>query len=212
MPYQDEKKRVEFLKKWKQNNPEKVKEHSKTWKDKNKDKVMSSSMEYYWKHRERILLYQKRYARDPVNKAKTQKRHKAYRIKNKEIMSKKAKQYRLDNPKLFKAKSKERYQKNKEQFVKSNFQIVLRKIKRTSDYKKDKCCSECGYNEVTDILQFHHRDPKIKKSVVSKTRCQKTFDEEAKKCELLCPCCHFILHHKERTKANEIKKKKLGLI
>jgi hypothetical protein len=58
------------------------------------------------------------------------------------------------------------------------------------------CCKRCGYNKTPWAMEFHHRDPKLKKfSLGSNTvRClQKLFDE-SKKCILLCANCHREIH------------------
>lgn len=53
-------------------------------------------------------------------------------------------------------------------------------------------CSECGFNDEVNILHFHH----IKEKRIEVTRCKniKEAKIEAKKCILLCPNCHAILH------------------
>ena len=51
-------------------------------------------------------------------------------------------------------------------------------------------CSNCGYNQNIDILQFHHLGGKDKDVSLIQSY-QKRIDE-AKKCVLLCPNCHSI--------------------
>jgi hypothetical protein len=67
------------------------------------------------------------------------------------------------------------------------------------DYKKEKQCSICGYNENTDILVFHHRDPTKKEYKISKRNASnpEILKKEIEKCNLLCPNCHRELHWKE---------------
>jgi len=56
-------------------------------------------------------------------------------------------------------------------------------------------CLDCGYDEVVDILVFHHVDPSTKEfSVGSISGRHNMMREEAKKCILLCPNCHAIRH------------------
>lgn len=66
------------------------------------------------------------------------------------------------------------------------------------EYKKDKSCVICGWNEHPDILQFHHRDPKTKELKLSKGSVgnygKDKIIEEVNKCDLLCPNCHYWLH------------------
>jgi hypothetical protein len=66
--------------------------------------------------------------------------------------------------------------------------------------KKGKCCSFCGYNEHPEILQFHHKENKeIEIQEIIKHRYKhEEFEEETKKCILLCPNCHFLFHYQER--------------
>lgn len=74
---------------------------------------------------------------------------------------------------------------------------LIRFNKYVQDYKKDKCCSKCGYNKNTKILCFHHITQKNKLIDVSKIkRNYKQFNEEVKKCIILCPNCHMEKHIK----------------
>jgi hypothetical protein len=68
------------------------------------------------------------------------------------------------------------------------------------DYKKDKCCVNCGYKEHTEILQFHHnkRDKSFSVGSGIGNKKNETIKVEMDKCVLLCPNCHFLLHaHKK---------------
>lgn len=69
------------------------------------------------------------------------------------------------------------------------------------EYKSGKSCSHCGYNEYTEILQFHHLDPSLKTTGMSMggigNYSMKKLQEEIDKCILLCPNCHSWLHYKE---------------
>ena len=69
------------------------------------------------------------------------------------------------------------------------------------NYKKDKCCSKCGWKEHPEILNFHHIKKKHPYGNVSKLMNAgfplETLKKEIKKCILLCPNCHFWHHHKE---------------
>lgn len=65
----------------------------------------------------------------------------------------------------------------------------LKKIKAV-DYKGGKC-QECGYSKCIGALEFHHIDPSIKESNIS--RMYNTWDKiklELDKCVLLCNRCH----------------------
>jgi len=72
------------------------------------------------------------------------------------------------------------------------------------NYKKDKCCFICSWNEHTEILQFHHVNPKDKSRMinylVNHSSSLKTLREEIDKCILLCPNCHLWHTYKEQSK------------
>lgn len=82
----------------------------------------------------------------------------------------------------------------------------IRKKNRISEYilnyKKDKCCVFCGFNEHTEILNFHHTGEKefamaqARQRNASKERMEKEF----KKCILLCPNCHMWHHYNQNGK------------
>jgi hypothetical protein len=58
-------------------------------------------------------------------------------------------------------------------------------------------CIICGYDKCNAALQFHHRDPSLKKFNINNYTCSKawkTIKEETKKCDLLCANCHMELH------------------
>ncbi len=73
------------------------------------------------------------------------------------------------------------------------------------DFKKDKFCKICGWKKYTEILQFHHRDPKKKTVGVAHTisRSKEVMLKEMEKCILLCPNCHMWHHYKENTKVEK---------
>lgn len=102
--------------------------------------------------------------------------------------------YRKEHPELAKERTKRNliiYQKNR--------QFIL-------DYKKDKYCVDCGYDEHTEILQFHHLDEddkwhSIADSVTHLSR--ENMLKEMNKCILLCPNCHYWKHYLEHQKKRE---------
>lgn len=71
-------------------------------------------------------------------------------------------------------------------------------------FKSQKSCSHCGYNEHSEILQFHHIDPSNKEFDFSKGNIgnlsKNRLLKEIEKCILLCPNCHIWLHYKENAK------------
>lgn len=59
-------------------------------------------------------------------------------------------------------------------------------------------CISCGYDRCLGSLEFHHRDPSTKVFGISSTGLLRKWDtlvEEAKKCDLLCSCCHVEQHN-----------------
>jgi hypothetical protein len=57
-------------------------------------------------------------------------------------------------------------------------------------------CVKCGYKDCPDALDFHHKDPTKKTSMISRLLLG-SFEkalEEARKCILLCCRCHRELH------------------
>ena len=76
-----------------------------------------------------------------------------------------------------------------------------------NEYKLNKGCQECGYNESPYALEFHHRDRQIKTKNVSNFRKSSWTQldqivEEVKKCDILCSNCHKILTQKEINNAS----------
>ncbi len=59
-------------------------------------------------------------------------------------------------------------------------------------------CEGCGYNKVTNALDFHHRNPKTKLhnvgALLYDTKSWQLAIYEAKKCALLCSRCHREVH------------------
>ena len=59
-------------------------------------------------------------------------------------------------------------------------------------------CVYCGWNVHPEILQFHHRDPRVKDIAISKLkqcRTWETIQKEIDKCDLICPNCHMFKHY-----------------
>lgn len=64
-------------------------------------------------------------------------------------------------------------------------------------------CVRCGYDRCKAALEFHHRDPKEKRFLISGgayTRRWSDLEEELRKCDLLCSNCHRELHANEFNK------------
>ena len=95
--------------------------------------------------------------------------------------------------------SQKRYQKNNPN--NSTRKRMIRNREFIRNYKKDKKCEMCGYNKYPEILDFHHKNKKIKTATVSNLmKTLKSLDviqKEIDKCILVCPNCHRELHIKE---------------
>jgi hypothetical protein len=66
-------------------------------------------------------------------------------------------------------------------------------------WKKSIGCSKCGYNTCGGSLDFHHTNPEVKeRRIDAKAWIEKTklYEEELKKCVLLCKNCHHEEHEK----------------
>jgi hypothetical protein len=66
--------------------------------------------------------------------------------------------------------------------------------------KVEKGCLKCGFNTHHAALEFHHRDPEIKKFRLGDSRnySWKACVEEMAKCDVLCANCHAILEDEKR--------------
>lgn len=86
-----------------------------------------------------------------------------------------------------------------------NKRRCLYKKKIESYKKKVGKCKRCGWSENPEILQFHHRNKEDKKfgfsaGCLGNYSWDKVVLKEIKKCDLLCPNCHLLLHYKETRK------------
>lgn len=63
-----------------------------------------------------------------------------------------------------------------------------------NEYKLNKGCAKCGYNEHPAALQFNHIDPSQKAFNIGENKRKRleTVIEEIEKCEVLCANCHAI--------------------
>src|SRR3990167_2080506 len=166
MPYKTNKKKSEYMRKWRKTwSEEKKKEvatREKAWRGKNKDKVKAQKQRYYGRHSEEEKLRVHTYY------------HTRY------------KQMKKENPKRYYEMQK--VQNNK---ARVKWLTFLNKLRQ----EKGGECSRCSYREEIGILQFHHFNGlKDKDMDIASMRVQSRAIEEAKKCVLLCPNCHAIEH------------------
>lgn len=82
--------------------------------------------------------------------------------------------------------------------------------KKCLQYKKEFCCSTCGYDKNICALDFHHVDPSEKEFTISARKSNSINDslkKELDKCIVLCANCHRELHSLEEGyfKANDLR-------
>lgn len=71
--------------------------------------------------------------------------------------------------------------------------LALKHYDKIRDYI-EKCknnpCQDCGQSFPAYVMDFHHRNPDEKITVVGRTRSIKAAKNEIEKCDLLCANCH----------------------
>lgn len=92
---------------------------------------------------------------------------------------------------------KQHYENNKIDYLNRNNNRRIIRRKWLKDYLENKCCIKCG-ETAKECLDFHHIDPKSKKSQISKMlnefRSMKEILFEINKCVILCSNCHRKYH------------------
>jgi hypothetical protein len=84
-----------------------------------------------------------------------------------------------------------------------NREAVRKHRRRRADYvralKLERGCMRCGYARSAAALDFHHRDPSLKKFSISQaiTRPWDAVLSEIEKCDVICRNCHAELHEGE---------------
>lgn len=109
------------------------------------------------------------------------------------------------NPKRYKEYVRNYNLKNRKKLKEKRNKLRNRKRKYIHDYKSQKVCEICGEDDPI-VLAFHHINPNDKKYVmddlIRERTCFETFlkrfDEEVRKCKILCANCHLRIHYKER--------------
>lgn len=82
-----------------------------------------------------------------------------------------------------------------------------RKVKEMLVAEAGGCCALCGYSRYLGALEFHHRDPRLKRFHVSRDGVTLSLAEvraEAEKCVLLCSNCHAEVEGGVRTLGVEL--------
>jgi len=159
-----------------QNNKDKINAKSRAYREKNREKLNAYAKEYLKKNRGKILPQMREYGREHYkkNKERVDAHHREYYHKNREKIT---------------THNREYYQEMKQDFLLT--------------YKLGKCCASCGWKEHPEILQFHHKKGEKKGFTIGNLKLHKKISPEImgteiKKCILLCPNCHFLLHFKRK--------------
>ena len=86
---------------------------------------------------------------------------------------------------------------NKYEYVKRS----IDKRKRFVDGLKENPCERCGKSFHPCAMQWHHKDPSIKKFSIGRglyRQSMKAIKEEIRKCVLYCANCHAIVEYELR--------------
>jgi hypothetical protein len=141
---------------------------------------------------------------------KHKKMHLGYDTICKECNRAHARKWEIDNPEKYKLKCKRWYRAHIKEAMAQRKERYEELTRIRESFKEGKSCSICGYNKMPQILHFHHRDETNKKfdigNVANLGVSIEHLKEEIEKCDLLCPNCHYGLHH-EKNKENKEKNK-----
>ncbi len=70
------------------------------------------------------------------------------------------------------------------------------------NYKLERGCADCGYNEHFAGLEFDHIKPRLRGTVASQMgKSLRVILEEIERCEVVCGTCHQIRSWKRRQEA-----------
>lgn len=144
---------------------------------------------YYLKNRDRLLENSKNYKAQ--NSERIKENNKIYNKNNADSIKK----WNLEHRENRLATFKKHYQKHKFDRQENKVKAII--------YSGSKCV-KCGleYNSTNgSIFDFHHTDPSIKDTEVSKLLIHRSFNDKIKKeldkCILVCANCHRLIHNKE---------------
>ena len=89
----------------------------------------------------------------------------------------------------------------KASILRNNKLAIRRNVVLMRSIKAERGCA-CGEHD-PDVLQFHHRDPSLKKFNVAQpgTSSEARLLAEIEKCDVLCANCHLRHHAREKASA-----------
>lgn len=165
--------------------------HSLSPPGKPRKRNLAWEREYYRKNRAKRAEYEKEWRKRNPEKVQAQKVR--YAEKHRERIRQKASWYHHN---VTKKRWEENPSEKKKQFRRWNEKGIARWRRFLMEQRMalGGRCSQCGFDSVPRILQFHHVDPKTKYKAVPMIRNVKKALEEIRKCVLLCPNCHEKLH------------------
>lgn len=143
-----------------------------------------------------------------TDKSKRQKEYmKNYYLQNKERLSQKAKQYYKENRDSIIKKNRRYYQTHRKQQIQTAYKLYKRYVKLWIPIIKESygelACSKCGYSKNFSAIEFHHRNPEEKETIIghlmrrtpNNPKNVETMKKELSKCDLLCRNCHAEIHY-----------------
>lgn len=98
-----------------------------------------------------------------------------------------------------KSNSNKHYAECKTCFSERRMNTYREKQTKVTEYKKQKGCQKCGYNEHAVALDLHHIDSAEKENTIAiMTKSNMSWSKikiEMDKCIVLCAICHRLEHH-----------------
>jgi len=87
---------------------------------------------------------------------------------------------------------------------------VLSRMRWLTEYKKGKPCEDCGQVFDPICMDFHHKDPKLKRDQVRMLLrdgySMAVVQEEIDKCVLICSNCHRLRHKNDHVSDDKLSK------
>lgn len=159
-----------------------LKEYRKAWHQKNKERHNKQTCEWQKKNRHKRNAYMKAW------RAANRERSRRYVARYREKYPEKIIAYN-DRPEV------------KQRKLEHGRQVYERNATLVRQIKAERGCIFCRERDPI-CLDFHHRDRKAKKKVISqlKSAATKQLMEEIAKCEVICSNCHRKLHSSEERK------------
>ncbi len=197
MPYKDPENRKEANRKWKTENPEKIRKAACKRKAKNREKILRKHKEYNDAHKKEAKQYREQ------NEEKIREKHHEYYLKNREKYLAKSKEQRLKDPEGRRQYQQEYSEKHGERKRLYSMRKRRERSIKVFQYAGGKCI-KCGLVDDPVVFDFHHLDPATKEFNISRATCGNySWDrlvKEISKCILVCANCHRKIGNAEAIK------------